>query len=191
MAGVNGTLKTRQHHPGTQQAWQAMRILRRFTVEQLVVTSPALRYKAACRYAYRLRQCGYLVLATKRPLGQPGMRDVLQLVRNSGPLAPIPRHAAVQVFDPNTNTTWAAGGLQVDQPAPARAVLPVPPPTPAQLRAVALLAAGRDPGLALADPDNTGAVARVLTGLRLRGLVDGAGALTPAGHDLARSGGAQ
>jgi len=202
--GVHGTVRTRSQHPATQQAWQAMRILRRFTVQQLVVTSPALRYSLASRYALRLRRCGYLVLAAKRHLGQPGVHDVLQLVRNSGPLAPIARHLPIEVtvpgsdeiktlvavFDPNTATTWAAGGLRVDQPAVANPLRPLPPPTALQQAALRCLLAGQPAAAALADPHNNGAVARVVTGLRQRGLVDAAGALTDAGRAMAQAGAA-
>jgi hypothetical protein len=185
MTGIAGCTKRSQIQPGQQQAWQAMRILRRFTLPQLLTTCPRLAHRTARAYLARLRRCGYVVRVARRISGQPGGADSYSLVRNSGPQAPIARKATVSVFDPNTGLAWGDGGAQLDE---AARVPDLPPPTNTMRAALVLLLDGLPPQHVLPDPSNAGALAAVMKALRKRGLVDEAGALTDAGREMALAG---
>lgn len=184
MPGTKGCVKRRQNQPAQQQAWQAMRILRRFTLPQLLVTCPALAHRTARHYLARLRRCGYVAKVADRATGQVGSFDVYGLRRNTGPLAPIARKGSVSMYDPNTQDVWGDGGALVplDETVPAKQIR-LKPVSKAWL--VALLH-GRRPQLMLADPDSAGSAGTVIKALRNRGLVDADGALTEAGRALAQ-----
>lgn len=182
MTGIAGCTKRSQVQPGQQQAWQAMRILRRFTLPHLLTTCPKLAHRSARAYLARLRRCGYVVRVARRISGQPGGADTYSLVRNSGPMAPILRKASVSMFDPNTGLAWGDGGVQLDEPAH---VPDLPPPTDTMRVALICILEGRPPQSVLPDPTNGGALAAVMKALRKRDLVDQAGALTEAGHVIA------
>lgn len=184
--GVQGALKRRQHHPGIQQVWQAMRIMRRFSLPELVTTTtPPVAYKTAAKYVARLRRCGYVRLTQPRHLGQPGSRDQLALVRDTGPAAPIPRHQAVAVYDPNTGRNWGDGGAALAETLPVPKARPMTPPSALQLRTLRGLAEGRTLQASVPHPENNGVVYAMRSSLRLRGLIDEQDALTEAGRSLA------
>lgn len=184
MAGVKGCVKRSQVQPGQQQAWQAMRILRRFTLPQLLTTCPKLAHRTARHYLGRLRCCGYVERVARRLSGVPGSHDTYALRRNTGPVAPITRKGSLTMYDPNTQDVWGDGGVLVppDEPRPAA----LPKPTNTQRAWLLCLLEGRRPQMALTDEHNTGAAAAVVKGLRTRGLVDQAGALTEAGLAMAK-----
>ncbi|HUY26173.1 MAG TPA: hypothetical protein VMV27_02030 [Candidatus Binataceae bacterium] len=76
--------------------WRSMRILRSFTIPQLVATSDATK-KNATSYVSGLARNGYLrVTRTKKP-GAPG---VYMLARNTGPNPPRVGHDH-SIYDPN------------------------------------------------------------------------------------------
>lgn len=161
-----------------------MRILRHFTLPQLLTTCSALGHRTARHYLARLRRCGYVIRVARRVSGRPGGADTFSLVRNSGPLAPIMRSASVSVYDPNTGKAWGDGGVLLDEVA-RPPVLPAPTST---MRAALLcMLDGRPPQSVLPDPTNGGAWAAVLKALRKRDLVDQAGALTDAGRAMAQA----
>lgn len=85
-----------------QRVWQAMRILRRFTIPQLQATAgengQSVHYVHVHRYLAALRRCGYMFLV--RPYGgRPGEHAVFRLALDSGPLRPLVRQG--MLFDPN------------------------------------------------------------------------------------------
>jgi hypothetical protein len=184
MPGTKGCVKRRQTQPAQQQAWQAMRILRRFTMPQLLTTCPALAHRTARHYLARLRRCGYVAKVAGRATGQVGSFDVYGLRRNTGPLAPIARKDSVTMYDPNTQDVWGDGGVLVplDETVPAKQ----PRLKPVSKAWLVALLQGRRPQLLLADPDSAGSAATVTNALRKRGLVGDDGALTEAGHALAQ-----
>lgn len=185
MPGIKGCVKRSQVQPGQQQAWQAMRILRRFTLPQLLTTCPKLAHRTARHYLGRLRRCGYVERVARRMSGVPGSYDTYALRRNTGPLAPITRKGSLTMYDPNTQDVWGDGGVLVSPDEPQAAALPKPTET---MRAwLVCLLEGRRPHLVLHDPDNCGAAAAVLNALRKRDLVDAAGALTAAGRLMAEA----
>lgn len=81
------------------RAWQSMRVLRRFTLPQLEATAGISRANAKW-YVLRLRFSGHVRLAQANISGRAGSHALYQLVRDSGPQAPI---ACVDghVYDPN------------------------------------------------------------------------------------------
>ena len=90
-----------------QRAWRAMRVRRNFTVGDLI--SDAARdgedgYKHIQRYLWTLQAAGYVIGAGRQPGGRPtsnGAR-IYQLMRDTGPRAPVYRTEAGVVRDQNT-----------------------------------------------------------------------------------------
>lgn len=179
--GIKGATKRSQVHPGQQQVWQAMRIMRRFTHVDLQITCPLLGAEASRHYVSRLRHCGYIQRVALRRPGQPGSRDTFALVRDTGPVAPVLRHASCSVLDVNTGKAWGKGGVELPVTPAAR----VRPLTRPMRLALAALLAGRPATDALTDPGNAGCLAVLLGSLRKRDLVDATGALTDLGRAVA------
>lgn len=178
----------RRHHPKTQQLWQAMRVMRRFTLGQLVCTvDGGMSVQHARAFVQRLATCAYVRTVRARRLGQPGEQDVLALVRDTGPLAPTPCHRVVGLLDHNLGLLIVQGGqVAPQQPVPQRNVRMAPGKAPTALQRQAL-ARLRDGLPTLQDMSNPGPLGKVLAGLRGRGLLDEAGAITAAGHALLAS----
>lgn len=114
--------------PALQRVWQSMRIMRRFTIGDLMTTSEAGK-TAVEKYVAALRKAGYLRLVHNRVNGRAGSRDVFALARDTGPLAPIRRKDNTGVFDPNTDLVWNLQGEIVRHAAP-----PPPPRLPQAAR---------------------------------------------------------
>lgn len=89
--------------PGARaRAWQSMRILRRFTVADLQITAE-IREENTRAFIRPLVAAGFLRVHAPRK----GYRDaaIYQIVRDSGPLAPIPWKNG-EVLDQNTRTIY-------------------------------------------------------------------------------------
>lgn len=101
MSGVPGMVK-RKAVPTTMRSrmWQSMRVMRRFSVRDLIAVAEASDSHVR-RYVRELRRAGYV-----RPVhitNFTALNDTIYLlIRNTGPQAPrIRRHSNV-VWDPNT-----------------------------------------------------------------------------------------
>ena len=83
--------------------WTSMRVMRRFTLPELIVTAQAGESNARC-YIGELHAAGYIAIAVPFRRGAIGGHQVWRLVRNTGPHAPrrIGRHTRPAIFDPNT-----------------------------------------------------------------------------------------
>jgi len=108
MARVKGSYCTVTQAPGLQKVWQAMRVFRRFTTADLLMTVE-VGESAVMKYCRALARAGYLQCARPRTSGRAGSRDVWQLVRDSGPLAPIRRWDGNGVYDRNDGIAWPFG----------------------------------------------------------------------------------
>ena len=84
-----------------QQMWQAMRIIKRFNYRQLALAASTDDHQIAlsnCKsYCRRLAVAQYLVI---REPGRPCRPAIYQLVKNTGPKAPMVQSSR-NVFDPN------------------------------------------------------------------------------------------
>ena len=118
MARLHGSYSTTTQAPGLQRVWQAMRVLRRFSTAELMMTTDASE-SAVMKYVRALARAGYLQCAKPRCSGRAGSRDVWQLTRDSGPLAPIRRWDGSGVYDRNAGVAWPLDG-------PAQAILETP-----------------------------------------------------------------
>lgn len=93
----------RKHAAGRhrQRWWQAMRIMRTFTVTEVMA---ACEYEGSCRsvhaYLSVLRRTGYV---TRTPEAAPYQ---YRLIRDSGPHCPSVIHRGKVVFDHNTDTEY-------------------------------------------------------------------------------------
>lgn len=86
------------------KAWQAMRILRRFTLPQ-VEMSAEIGESNLQRFVRALTRSGFLRLDRARQLGIPASCNVYRLVRDTGPKAPIVGNDGC-VYDENTRTLY-------------------------------------------------------------------------------------
>jgi len=84
-----------------QKLWQSMRIMRRFTLPQLMATSGATESPTRA-YVNALKRAGFL--AVRRPAqGMAGAYAVYQLLQDSGPQHPTTNSIQV-VYDPNRDS---------------------------------------------------------------------------------------
>lgn len=106
---------------GRLQAWQSMRIMRRFTRDDLLTTADVGKSNLE-KYLKALIHVDIVRVAVPRVSGRPGSRDVLQLIVNTGPKPPVPWKNG-QVYDPNTDMVHYVPGEEEDEQlagAPAR-----------------------------------------------------------------------
>jgi len=97
MAGKPGMLRTRANTGTAREAlWKSMRILRRFTVPDLVRTLPdalvptsrQAALENARKFVRRLEHHGYLRKVGPRATGLPGVFQAYALVEDVGPTPP-------------------------------------------------------------------------------------------------------
>lgn len=109
MARTDGATSSRTPAVGHQQAWQSMRVMRRFTSADLLVTCPGIGESGLHKYLRALRLAGFLRLARPRVSGRAGSRDLWELVLDTGPLCPIKRwHGGM--YDRNTEQAHGLDG---------------------------------------------------------------------------------
>lgn len=101
MARTHGahTQVNRKGTDGRSQAWQAMRIMRRFTRADLLTVAQVGKDNLR-KYVQALIEVGIVKVATERVNGRPGSRETLQLVQDLGPKSPV-MWTNGEVFDPN------------------------------------------------------------------------------------------
>lgn len=104
MSGTPGMVKRApmREHQGRARMWQSMRMLRRFTVADIVAAGE-VGESAASKYVRFLREAGYLRVAQPKREGITGGHAVYALVRDTGPHAPRVGNRAVR--DPNIEPT--------------------------------------------------------------------------------------
>lgn len=103
-AGAHSKTRVRVAGEARQQAWQTMRVMRRFSVADLCTTA-AIGESNAQKFVTSLARTGYIVVSRDRVNGRPGSRPIYQLVRDTGPRCPI-RWTDGRVHDMNTGTTY-------------------------------------------------------------------------------------
>jgi hypothetical protein len=117
MGRTKGSI-SKAHHKGADgrlQAWQSMRIMRRFT-RAAVLTTADIRKSNLGKYVKALQHAGYLRVAKACISGRAGSHEVLELIKDNGPKAPIVGNDG-QVFDPNDQQFY--GGQVAAQKRPA------------------------------------------------------------------------
>jgi len=100
MSGVKGQVRTVSRAKAQTRAWQSMRILRIFTLPQIVITAE-ISHNNLRKYARKLERAGYLHRLPHLNVGRPGSHIRYRLVQDSGPLAPMPRKWSDEVYDQN------------------------------------------------------------------------------------------
>lgn len=86
-----------------ERAWRSMRIHRRFTMNDIIADADrndGAGRKNAETFVQALRKAGYVRALSGRAPGRGGMR--FELVRNTGPLAPVHRKGKRLIHDFNT-----------------------------------------------------------------------------------------
>lgn len=100
---ADGTISSRQPGSGQQAIWRAMRVLKRFELISVQASLDGTRYSTSLRtiehYARILRRAGYLRVV-RRGIA-PGVFNLYQMIRDTGPLAPSVTGAVEAVYDNN------------------------------------------------------------------------------------------
>lgn len=81
------------------RVWSSMRILRRFSLPDLVSTAECNRDNIR-KYIIALTRAGYLRVAVAKQNGRKGGHQIWALARNTGPAAPRLQTDG-RIFDPN------------------------------------------------------------------------------------------
>lgn len=112
MSGQPGMVKRvpMRENQGRARLWQSMRVLRRFTVADIVAAGE-VGESAATKYVRFLRQAGYLRVVQPKREGITGGHAVYALVRDTGPHAPRIGNRALR--DPNIEPTAPAEMVRI------------------------------------------------------------------------------
>lgn len=103
---ANATIKKKHGNDARAQAWRSIRILRHFSIGEIVMTGN-IQYDNARRYLQRLEACGVIRLQAKNRTGHAGSFKRWHLMHDLGPRAPIVRTNG-SLYDPNSGTVMAA-----------------------------------------------------------------------------------
>jgi len=97
-----GAARKRQYPDSSvrQKIWVSMRIMRSFTVADLMATAEVSQ-GAVTSYLQSLRHAGYVRSSVRRDAERGRM--TYRLISNTGPLAPVDWRTIKTLFDPNTN----------------------------------------------------------------------------------------
>lgn len=100
MSGRTGQIKRAplRADQGRSRMWQSMRVMRRFTVADLVATAE-VGDSAATKYVRYLLRAGYLRCVVAKLNGRTGGHAHYRLLKDTGPFAP--RVGKQAVSDPN------------------------------------------------------------------------------------------
>lgn len=88
--------------------WQSMRVLVRFDSNELVITTEA-NDRTVSSFLRALHKAGYVRMIKRQAGGRIGSRHIYQLIRDSGPLAPVVRQDGSGVWDQNTKVLHPLG----------------------------------------------------------------------------------
>jgi hypothetical protein len=109
LLGSRGTV-VKADNVARRQAWQSMRIMRRFTRADILI-SAEINESNLRKFIKGLLRCNFLDLAQERVSGRPGSVDVLRMARDNGPRPPI-LHIDGSMTDPNTGERWIPEGAE-------------------------------------------------------------------------------
>lgn len=116
MAGIVGQHRKRATLKARAQAWQSMRIMRTFTIPDILATADIGEHNLR-RFILRLERAGYLARVKSNNNGQAGSRTIYRLARNSGPKVPVLWNDG-GVYDPNLDRIFGqpeeAANVRVD-----------------------------------------------------------------------------
>jgi hypothetical protein len=114
------TRKRREIPEGRQALWGAIRFAKRFSLAELLEIAEGVGDGNARAYLRVLVAAGYLQVQPRRR-GLAGSENRYRLVRDGGPLPPIPSLDG-SLFDPNTRERWGAQKEPVEFARSARDV---------------------------------------------------------------------
>jgi len=83
------------------RAWHSMRMLRQFTISDLVATAE-IGVSNVGKYLLALKACGYVRVTSPKRDGVRGGCELYRLVKNTGPKPPRCRSNGM-LYDPNTD----------------------------------------------------------------------------------------
>lgn len=104
MARTKGANTMKPAKTGRYRAWQAMRIMRRFTIPEIAATAE-VGISNITQYTQALVGSGHLRVARAKQEGRAGGHVVYAMARNTGPLQPVLRVDGT-VYDANTGIVY-------------------------------------------------------------------------------------
>jgi hypothetical protein len=81
--------RTPPKHSMRQKMWQTIRIKRRFTIDDLLITVPAAKGDNARKLLILLEKGGFIAPIPGYVGGRPGTRKAYRLVKDVGPICPV------------------------------------------------------------------------------------------------------
>jgi hypothetical protein len=88
MAGKKGMKRSVDVKSLRQNIWRSMQIFKTFTILDLIITVPGLRYDNAQKFVRRLVTYGYLSKKANFSGGRAGEYQVYRLIKDVGPTMP-------------------------------------------------------------------------------------------------------
>jgi hypothetical protein len=104
MAGIHGQYRKIPTSGARSRAWQSMRVLRAFTIVDLIATAEITRQNAS-KYLVRLERAGYVARVRDNVSGRAGSHIRYRLARDTGPEAPAAWDDG-RVYDLNTKQVF-------------------------------------------------------------------------------------
>lgn len=101
---AGNTTRAKKGDDARSKAWTSMHILRMFTMPDLAMTA-GIKMDNCRYYLVRLEQFGFVRRVRRNDSGHAGSHSLWQLVRHTGPDAPIAQKSG-GLFDPNTGKTY-------------------------------------------------------------------------------------
>jgi len=101
MARTKGARTMKVQENARYRAWRSMRILRQFTIPDLIATAE-IGGSNVGKYLRALKACGYLRVTTPKKDGAKGGYERYRLVKNTGSNQPRCRSNST-LYDPNTD----------------------------------------------------------------------------------------
>jgi hypothetical protein len=95
----------RKGNDGRVQAWQSMRIMRRFTRDDILTTTPQIKRSNLVKFTKGLIDVGIVRVRNERLSGSPGSKEQLELVVDKGPKPPVLWKNG-QVYEPNEEMVY-------------------------------------------------------------------------------------
>jgi Icc-related predicted phosphoesterase len=90
MPGIKGMKMTPKPNATRRQVWKSMRILKRFTIPDLMRTlTVEVTYENVQKYVRKLMRHGYIKKTGRYTGGRVGEYQIYQLVRDTGPDYPV------------------------------------------------------------------------------------------------------
>lgn len=103
MAGMSGMKRKANSTCFRQKMWQSMRILKRFSIPDVLRTVPGTSYSNAINFFGRLEKAGFIGKVGSYISGRAGEYQAYALLKDTGPVMPVLGFGTGSNKPPTTN----------------------------------------------------------------------------------------